>query len=321
MKDVAVIVPTLRRPPMLERALTSIFAQVGSLERIAAVVVADNDPDASAAALVERLRQTAPVALIYVHAPTPGVATARNAALNATDAALIAFLDDDEAASPQWLSALLQAQTQTGADVVFGPIRGRVPEDTGWCSSYLERFFGRAGPSETGLTDQIHGCGNSLMLRASALPGLAPFDTAMNETGGEDDRLFAALSSRGGRFGWAADAWVDEFAPPDRATLGYALLRAFAYGQSPSQMAAAQGDPLGVVRWMLIGAAQTTVWGLVSLVLTVLNRPSRAETWDRSVRGLGKVFWTKTFEPKLYGAAMLRRKTQPASRSRKPGGR
>ena len=307
MRDVAVLIPTLRRPAMLERALRSVFAQVGSLDRIAAVVVADNDPEGSAAALIDRLRVEAPVPLTYAHAPVPGVATARNVGLAATDARLIAFLDDDEAASPGWLSALLQAQSQTGADVLFGPIRGRVPEGTGWTTAYLERFFGRDGPTQTRLTDQIHGCGNSLMVRATALPGPAPFDSAMDQTGGEDDRLFTALQARGGRFGWAADAWVDEFAPPDRATLSYALMRAFAYGQSPSQMAADRRDWLGVVRWMWIGAAQAGVWGLVSLGLTVLHRPARAETLDRMARGLGKLFWTKGFEPKLYGAAMLRK--------------
>ncbi|WP_295241042.1 glycosyltransferase family 2 protein [uncultured Brevundimonas sp.] len=309
MRDVAVIIPTLRRPDSLERALRSVFGQTGSLHRIAAIVVADNDPDGSAAPLIERLRAEAPVPLSYAHAPIPGVATARNVGLSATDAPLIAFLDDDEAASPDWLAALLNAQAETGADVVFGPIRGRVPENTGWTSTYLERFFGRDGPRETGLTDDIHGCGNSLMVRATALPGEAPFDVAMNETGGEDDRLFTALSARGGRFGWAADAWVDEFAPTHRATLKYALTRAFAYGQSPTQLAAARRDWPGVVKWMIVGLVQTGIWGAASLLAALLRRPNRAQTYDRCARGLGKIFWTKGFEPKLYGAAMLKRPT------------
>ena len=309
MRDVAVIIPTLRRPDSLERALRSVFAQTGSLNRVAAVVVADNDPDGSAAALIERLRAEAPVPLTYAHASIPGVATARNVGLSATDATLIAFLDDDEAASPGWLAALLSAQTQTGADVVFGPIRGRVPENTGWTTAYLERFFGRDGPRETGLTDDIHGCGNSLMVRATALPGPAPFDVAMNETGGEDDRLFTALSARGGRFGWAAEAWVDEFAPRHRATLNYALTRAFAYGQSPTQMAADRRDWPGVVKWMLVGLVQTGVWGVTSLIAAILRRPNRAQRYDHCARGLGKVFWNKGFEPKLYGAALLKRPT------------
>ena len=306
MRDVAVVIPTLRRPESLERALRSVFAQVGALDRVAAVVIADNDPDGSAAALIDRLRVEAPVPLIYAHAPVPGVATARNVGLAATDAPLIAFLDDDEAASPGWLAALLRAQVVTGADVVFGPIRGRVPPGTGWNTAYLERFFGRAGPADTQLIDEPWGCGDSLMVRATALPGPAPFDASADQTGGEDDKLFAALSARGGRYGWAADAWVDEFAPPHRATLRYALTRAFAYGQGPCQTAAAAHDWPAVARWMLVGAAQAGVWGLVALALAILRRPSRAQAYDRAARGLGKVFWTGGFEPKLYGAALLR---------------
>ena len=134
MRDVAVIIPTLRRTDSLERALRSVFAQTEALERVSAVVVADNDPDGSAGPLVRRLAAEAPVALTYAHAPRPGVATARNVGLAATDAPLIAFLDDDEAASSRWLAALLEAQVKTGADVVVGPVRGRGPADTGWAT-------------------------------------------------------------------------------------------------------------------------------------------------------------------------------------------
>ena len=323
MRDVAVVIPTLRRLESLERAVRSVFAQSEALERIAEIVVADNDPDGSAAALVARLSAEAPVPLTYAHAPIPGVATARNVGLAATEAPLIAFLDDDEAASPRWLAALLDAQAKTGADVVFGPIRGRVPEGTGWMTDYLEAFFGRAGPAKTGPLDEPWGCGNSLMVRATALPGPTPFDIAADQTGGEDDKLFAGLSARGGRYGWAADAWADEFAPPHRATLRYALTRAFAYGQGPSQTAAAARDRPALARWMLIGAAQAGVWGLVSLVLFVLRRPSRIQAYDRLARGLGKVFWMRGFEPKLYGTALLKphaaTEVQPASRFRNDG--
>ena len=307
MADVAVIVPTLRRPESLERALRSLFAQTGVADRVSEIVVVDNDPAGSAAAGVEALRSLAPWPLVYVHAPRPGVATARNAGLAATRAPLIAFLDDDEAASPGWLTALLKAQEGTGADAVFGPITGRAPEAEAWLKPYLERFFGREGPVETGLIDTPYGCGNSLMARATALPGPAPFDIASDQAGGEDDALFAALRSRGGRFGWAPDARVEEFAPAHRATLGYALARAFAYGQGPSQTAAAARDWPAVLRWMVIGAGQTVVWGAVAGVMTLIGSARRAEFYDRTARGIGKLFWMKGFEPHFYGARELQR--------------
>lgn len=313
MKDVAVIIPTLRRPEGLERAVRSIFAQTGVADRLAAIVVVDNDPQGSAAALVMLLAAKAPFPVLYRHAPRPGVATARNAGLAAIHAPLIAFLDDDEEASPQWLAALLSAQASTGADVVFGPIRGRVPEGSGWATAYLERFFGRDGPDSDRLIDHPFGCGNSLMVRATALPGSAPFDVAADQAGGEDDALFAALSARGGRFGWAANAWVDEHAPTHRATMRYALSRAFAYGQGPSQTAAAARNWLAVLRWMLIGGAQTLIWSLASIALTLIFSPRRAEAMDRTARGLGKILWMKGLEPHFYGTREVARLDRAAA--------
>jgi succinoglycan biosynthesis protein ExoM len=307
MGDVAVIIPTLRRPDGLERALLSLFAQSGVADRVSAIVVVDNDPTGSARAGVASLTSRSPWPLLYVSEPTPGVARARNAGLLATDAPFIAFLDDDEAASPGWLAALLDAQAQTGADAVFGPIAGRAPDAEGWLKPHLERFFGREGPAATGLIDQPWGCGNSLLVRATALPGATPFSLSADQTGGEDDILFQGLKARGGRFGWAADAWVEEFAPAHRATLAYVLSRAFAYGQGPSQTAAAARDWSGVLRWMVIGAGQAAVWGAAALGLTLIGHPRRAEMYDRTARGVGKLFWMKGFEPHFYGARELAR--------------
>lgn len=307
MGGVAILMPTLRRPDSLERALRSLFAQTGVSDRVQCIVVVDNDPATSARDRVESLKSACPWPLVYVSEPTPGVARARNAGLAATDAPLIAFLDDDEAASPGWLAALLTAQVETGADAVFGPIAGRAPEAAEWLKPYLERFFGRDGPAQTGVVDTPWGCGNSLLVRATALPGAAPFSTSADQTGGEDDLLFSGLKARGGTFGWAADAWVEEFAPPHRATLNYTLARAFAYGQGPSQTAAHERNWAGVLRWMVIGAGQTVVFGAVSLGLTVIGSPKRAEFYDRSARGLGKLFWMKGFEPHFYGAREVAR--------------
>lgn len=307
MRDVAVLIPTLRRPESLARAVRSVLAQQGVADRLAEVIVIDNDPAGSARETVVAVAHGGPVPVRYVHAPRPGVATARNVGLAATDAPLIAFLDDDEAASAGWLAALLRAQAALGADVVFGPIAGRAPDAEPWARPYLERFFGRAGPEADSLIDHAYGCGNALLVRAAALPGPAPFDPEADQTGGEDDALFAALAARGGRFGWAADAWVDEFAPAHRATLAYALRRAFAYGQGPSQTAARQRRPLALVRWMVIGAGQAAVYGAVAAACWLARSPARADWTDRAARGLGKLFWMKAFEPRFYGTAELAR--------------
>jgi len=103
------------------------------------------------------------------------------------------------------------------------------------------------------------------------------------------------------------------FAPPHRATLRYALTRAFAYGQGPSQTAAAARDWPKVARWMVIGAAQAGVWSLAAAGLTLIASPRRADMLDRSARGLGKLFWMKGFEPHFYGARELDRLNRQAA--------
>lgn len=313
MGEVAVIVPTLRRPEQLARALRSVFAQVGVEDRPIQIVVVDNDPEATARPVVDVLAAECPFPLTYAQAPRPGVATARNAGVAATSADLIAFLDDDQVAEPGWLAALLDAQAKTGADVVFGPIRGVAQGAPEWARAHLDAFFGREGPTDDRLIQSPFGCGNCLMVRSTALQGDTPFDVSADQLGGEDDLLFARLTAAGRRFGWAARAWVDEVAPPHRATMGYALRRAFAYGQGPSQAARARGDWPALARWMAIGAAQTLAWGTLAIGLWAARSPRRATAMDRAARGMGKVLWAPMFEPHFYGAAELARLNRSAA--------
>ena len=302
MNDVDVLIPTLRRPENLTRALRSVFVQEGAGGLIAQIVVMDNSPEASAANVVDALRPACPVTLTYVHEPRPGVATARNAGLAVSDSPLVAFLDDDEEAPPTWLQDLRAAHLALGSAVTFGPVRGVAAGAHPDVRSYLDRFFSREGDSVTQLIDDEFGCGNSMMTRAAALTGPEPFDVQADLTGGEDDRLFAKLRGEGAVFGWAAQAWVYEHAPPHRARVSYALKRAFCYGQSPSQTYA-RGRAWGrLALTMAIGSAQAVVYGATAAALFVVGRRSgAAEFADRAVRGLGKLFWL--FEVRLYGLA------------------
>ena len=310
---ISLIIPTLRRPESLARALRSVLGQIGFDSLIAEVVVVDNSPEASARTLVEALTPAFPRPLVFVHAPRPGVATARNAGLEAASGELIAFLDDDEEAPPHWLGALLEAHRTHGADVTFGAVHGRAPTAAPWTRPYFERLFSRFGPRHAGPTRHFWGCGNSLMTRATALAGPAPFDVARDQSGGEDDTLFRRLAREGRRFVWSPEAWVYEHAPAHRATMDYALKRAFAYGQSPCQAAARRRDPVLLLLWMGIGAGQTLVYGTGALILWLIRHPRRADLFDRTARGVGKLLWMPAFEPMFYGHAEAAR-TRPEER-------
>lgn len=307
MKPVAILVPTLRRPERLEAALRSVAALHRLDALVEQVVVVDNDPDGSAREGVERLRAELDLPLLYVHERTPGVATARNAGLRHVRAPHVAFLDDDEVAHPEWLERLHAGHERFGADVTFGAIQGTAVDARPSERPYLDRFFSRTRPEPTGPVPDAEGmgCGNSLMRRATALPGPAPFEPAADLAGGEDDRLFQGLARRGGRFAWVADAWVDEAPVASRATAAYVLSRGFARGQGPTRIRLRQDPPdlVGALGWMAVGAAQFVLFGAPALVLRLLGRPAWLGLAVRAAGGLGKTAPWK--EMNFYGAALL----------------
>ena len=139
----SIIIPTQRRPKGLATAARSAFAQTGVDQKNLELVIVDNDQVPSAKALVDKLTAEAPFPVVYVHEPVAGVANARNAALSAAKGELIAFLDDDEEAPADWLSALLKVMQAYEADAVFGPVHARAPAGVKAHRAYLEKFFSR----------------------------------------------------------------------------------------------------------------------------------------------------------------------------------
>jgi len=296
---VSIIIPTQRRPTGLAVAAASALAQTGVDPATVELIVADNDATPSARAFVQGLASTAPFPVTYLHVPEPGVANVRNAAVAKAQGEWIAFLDDDQEAPTGWLAALLKAQADFGADVVFGPVLARAPQAALAHRAYLEQFFSRPGPHPAGLLDTYYGCGDSLIRRAAM--GDHPFAPERNQIGGEDDLLFGRMQAAGRRFAWAPDAWVYEDPAPQRQTLSYALARAFAYGQGPSAHCSVQNDRLGVARWMLIGVGQAAVYGLQAGVLWLTRSPRWPAVLDRAARGLGKTLWFGPFKIGFYG--------------------
>jgi succinoglycan biosynthesis protein ExoM len=305
MPVLTVIIPTFRRLEGLHLATMSVFAQTG-IDAFNLIIV-DNDPDGGARQTAERLHVAAPphVHLRYVHEPDAGVANARNAAVDAADTPLIAFLDDDMTAPPDWLAGLLACRARFPAAVTFGPVSAVLPEGVIAHADYLRRFFSRLSLAPTGFTTQSWGCGNSLVDLQRLPPQRPVFDASTNETGGEDDMLFARVRRAGGQFAWCAEAPTFEHVPVSRATLTYTLRRAMSYGRGPVTMARKATPPnwFAVGGWMIVGACKFVVNGAIYAVKFLRRAPDRAEYLDRAARGFGKIFWWQDL--RFYGASRL----------------
>lgn len=191
------------------------------------VVVADNDIEPSARDAVEAACATAGLPLRYVHAPAQNISIARNACLDAASAEWIAFIDDDECASGNWLDRLFAGSDQS--DIVFGISKALIGKEdvAAWMAD------GSAHSNTLSGNDKIHNgytC-NVLMRRDFIVGAGLRFSLALGRTGGEDTVFFDDARKAGARFHYTADAIVYEDIPDSRANLGWLLRRRFRAGQ------------------------------------------------------------------------------------------
>jgi len=305
--SISIVIPTFQRPDDLVAAVRSVFTQTMLEKTSCSLVIVDNDPEASAAEVIEQLREEAPKNLTFIaaHEPRAGVANARNCAMEHVSTDLIAFLDDDQsAANDQWLEKLYALHLELKPTVVFGPLVSVLPDSVIKHRAYFKRFFGRHDPSPRGFIEDFHGGCNTL-IDVAKLPQRRPlFDTSTNETGGEDDALFADIRKINGTFAWEPHAPVYERVPKRRARLGYTLRRAVVYGQGPTFHARREKKYHVLLGWMLIGFFKMLWHGFRAGIGYIFKLENRADQLDKAIRGLGKVFFWRSFA--LYGAPALR---------------
>jgi len=305
---VSVLIPTFRRPDSFLRAARSVFRQQNAAD--VELVAVDNSPEGSALDAFRALSGEAPLPFRWAHAPKPGVAQARNVALALARGRYVAWLDDDEEACPTWLASLIAVRAQTGAQSVFGPVRAQAPANAAQ-AVFFEDLYSRRGPCHSGPCSRPYGIGNSLQPRAMFERPIA-FDPRADQTGGEDDALFASWAEAGATFAWAADALVIEHLGHERTRIAHGLKRAFAYGQGPCETAWASRKYANLARHMAVGAAQTFLFGVASALVAFASKEHALSLVGQAARGAGKVFWF--CEQRFYGQALL---DQPARSSKR----
>ncbi len=311
---VSVLVPTFRRPRLLAKALASILAQEGLPAEALEILIIDNCPDASAAAVVAPIAARAPKGrpLRYLHEPRPGISYPRNAGLAQARGRFVLFLDDDQQASEGLVRAYLDAHRATGAPALFGPVEaelepppgGRVPAAADF-AEYFSRRYAVADLAD--ITDDIArlGTNNAFFERAVCFPDAGPFDPSLGTIGGEDTLVFRTLALRGIRFVWVADALAFEFVPAERQTFRYVSMRRFRSGQIRvlTCLRLKPARRLQAVVWMAAGLAQTLGYGLAAGVLRAAGRDRWRHFAGRAWGGMGKLLWMERFRFAAYGAA------------------
>ncbi len=199
-RAVDVIVPTHNRQARLESTLRSLAGQTfGDF----AVIVVD-DASAPAVTAPAALSNGAPVRVLRTvraaGAVSAGPSAARNLGLHAATAPLVAFIDDDVDAAPDWLERLVAAGREPGT-AVFGPLLApsgwRPTAWNAWEARTLAVEYRRMRDGKYQAGWRQYFTGNALAHRDDLIAA-GGFDETF--TRAEDIELGIRLAKRGVRF-------------------------------------------------------------------------------------------------------------------------
>lgn len=190
----SVVVPTYRRPELLDRCLGALVKQDIGAAAYEIVVADDAASDATRRQVEGWIAGNHPVLRYVPVTQVHGPAAARNAGWRAARGEVIAFTDDDTVPDPGWLTAGLAALES--ADAAWGKICVPLPQPP----TDYER-------NEAGLESAEFATANGLCRRA-ALAAVGGFDERFTAAWREDADLFFTLLEHGYGVVHAPDAVV-----------------------------------------------------------------------------------------------------------------
>lgn len=279
---------TYRRPDDLAALLPELVAQAEASTDRVDVLIIDNDPGAGARQQVA----TAARSVRYLHVPEPGIANARNGALEAAvaeDFDVLVFIDDDERPSATWLEDLLSVWRASRPAAVVGPVVSSFEaEPSEWISA--GGFFDRRR-LVTGAETDVAATNNLLLDVAFLRRTRLRFDVRFGLTGGSDTLFTRALRRQGGRIVWCDEAVVTDVVPAARATRRWVLDRAHRSGNSDAMTSLALAGP-GLqartrIRFLVRGSVRL-LGGAVAVAAGALTRSTRLQARGARTRARGR---------------------------------
>jgi GT2 family glycosyltransferase len=223
---------------MLMSAIESVRGQTVPPEQT--IVVVDYNMD-----LYKRLIFTVSDVVILENTGPKGLSGARNTGADAATAGIVAFLDDDAQAAPDWLERLTALYDDHDVLAVGGravPVweagrPGYFAEELDWIVGCTHRGMPRVAAEVRNVI------GANMSFRSEVLDIVGGFNTALGRQnslplGCEETEICirAVIGTPGARVVYEPDALVHHFVPAHRGTLNYMLRRAWSEGISKAQV-------------------------------------------------------------------------------------
>ncbi|MBZ5698181.1 MAG: glycosyltransferase [Acidobacteriia bacterium] len=225
---ISVCICTYKRPDFLKRLLGELGGQNTNGLFTYSIVVAENDHLRSAERAVTDFAVASSVPIKYCVEPRQNIAQARNKAIMNAKGDFVAFIDDDEFPTKQWLLTLFKTLKEYKVDGVLGPVKPYFDaEAPQWV---IQGGFYDRPMHRTGLLLDWSKCrtGNVLLKSQLFAEDAQPFRPEF--LSGEDQDFFKRMIEKGCAFIWCNEAVVYEVVPPVRWKRSFLVRRALMKG-------------------------------------------------------------------------------------------
>jgi succinoglycan biosynthesis protein ExoM len=228
ISHISVCICTYKRPTLLKRLLDELANQDTNGLFTYSIVIVDNDQSLSAKAVVSEFTTSSAVPIRYCGEPRQNIALARNMAVENAEGDYVAFIDDDEFPTREWLLTLFEACNRFNVDGVLGPVKRYFDEQPPkWLIK--STFYERPTYPTGFVIDWRKGrTGNVLLKKQIFSAGSPPFRPEFRQ--GEDQEFFARMIEKGHVFIWCNEAVAYEVVPPIRWRRTFMLRRALLRG-------------------------------------------------------------------------------------------
>jgi GT2 family glycosyltransferase len=226
-----------------------------SLRPDSVVVAVDHSPE-----LASSIRAARPdVQVVLNDGPHRGASATRNAGVSATDTEVVAFLDDDEVADPDWLRLLIEPFEDPG---VIGTGGAYIPRWEGARPAWFpDEFAWVVGGAHAGLpeipTPVRNVWSGNMAVRAAVFRSVGGFTETFGKVDRrsrpEDTDLCVRMAAAGGTWMYLPDAKIYHHVPRDRSTFRFFVMRAYAEGRGKIDLQSAHGDsPVLAEEWAFV---------------------------------------------------------------------
>lgn len=226
---ISVCICTYKRQHYLKQVLQHLDAQVTQDQFTFSIVVADNDHLRSAQPVVEDFAGASRVTIKYCCESRQNISLIRNKAIENATGAYVAFLDDDELPTENWLLALFNTCQRYGADGVLGTAK---PQFEGTPPAWVVKgkFYERPSHPTGFVIDWRKGRTGNVLLKSHLFSnGEQPFRPEF--LAGEDQDFFHRMTDKGYVFVWCQEALTNEIIPAVRCSRSYILKKGLFYGK------------------------------------------------------------------------------------------